>query len=85
MRGDSYGLCSTAESCKLACLQELDIEGMSFSYVMSLPHRLEKAAFRNASIKIMVLDNCKCATTAPTGKDGAGQLSCQFLTSAAAQ
>lgn len=67
------GLCWEAESWKLACLQELDIEGVFFSYIVSLPRGLERAAFRNAYIaEALRLDKCKCASIIPMWKHGAG-------------
>ena len=62
-RDELPGLCWNAESWKFACLQELDVEGVCFSYCISLPHRLERAAFRNALIAdTLWLDKCKCAS-----------------------
>ena len=71
-RSDVYGLCCTAESWMLACLQELDIEGMNFSYSIALPHRLERAAFYSTSVEDGIwLEKCRCAMIVPTGRDGA--------------
>ena len=67
-RDNIYGLCWEAESWQLACLRELDIQCMFFPYIVSLPPRLESAAFRDARLKDAVwLGNCKCAKLAPIG------------------
>ena len=72
-RDDIYGLCWSAESWKLACLRELDIEGMWFSHSVSLPRGLQRAALRNASITDgLWLDKCRCASVTPIWKHGAG-------------
>ena len=57
---ESAGLCVAAQ--RFQQLRELDIGSKCVFHDISLPHRLESAAFRDAEFQGLVwLDTCKCA------------------------
>ena len=71
-RQEVVGLSRGAES--FEHLRELDIEHVSFLHNVSLPHTLERIAFRGVNLRgALQQDKCKCAMMAPIGKHDAWQ------------